>query len=108
MVIFFSIVSTASLLLVTPAESFLFRAASTSFRSHTRSKIIMSTEETPKVNVRDSLAELSKSGKFERRDSTYRQIVSDDHPIFKPEKGRYHLYVCNGMKFQLKNILYLH
>ena len=107
MVNFFSIVSTASLILVTPTESFLFRAASSSFRSHTHPNIIMSTEETPKVKASDSLAELSKSGKFERRDSTYRQIVSDDHPTFKPEKGRYHLYVCNGMKFHLKNILCL-
>jgi len=56
----------------------------------------MSTEKNPKVKARDSLAEMSKDGKFERRDSTYRQIVSDDHPIFKPERGRYHLYVANA------------
>eukprot|EP00607_Mallomonas_marina_P007093 CAMPEP_0182435772 /NCGR_PEP_ID=MMETSP1167-20130531/77550_1 /TAXON_ID=2988 /ORGANISM="Mallomonas Sp, Strain CCMP3275" /LENGTH=350 /DNA_ID=CAMNT_0024627179 /DNA_START=188 /DNA_END=1240 /DNA_ORIENTATION=+ len=32
-------------------------------------------------------------GKFKRVDSGHREIISVDHPIYKPESGRYHLYV---------------
>lgn len=43
--------------------------------------------------VRDSLEEVTKDGKFTRTASGYRENISDDHPIYKPEAGRYHLYI---------------
>lgn len=43
--------------------------------------------------VRDSLAEVDANGRFLRTASGYRDIISSTHPIFKPESGRYHLYV---------------
>lgn len=44
--------------------------------------------------VRDSLAEVNeKDGKFVRVASGYREIISPSHPTYKPEKGRYHLYL---------------
>jgi glutathionyl-hydroquinone reductase len=43
--------------------------------------------------ARDSLAESDRSGKFVRVDSAFRDIISVNHPIFKPEVGRYHLYI---------------
>jgi putative glutathione S-transferase len=43
--------------------------------------------------VRDSLAEVSADGKFVRVASGYREIISHEHPVYKPEKGRYHLYI---------------
>lgn len=43
--------------------------------------------------VRSSLEETDTSGEFKRKDSTFREIISEDHPVFKPEAGRYHLYI---------------
>jgi putative glutathione S-transferase len=42
---------------------------------------------------RDALAEVTKDGKFTRTASGYRTFISNDHPIYKPEAGRYHLYI---------------
>lgn len=42
---------------------------------------------------RDSLAEVGGDGHFIRKPSAFREFVSADHPTFKPEAGRYHLYV---------------
>ncbi|WBW75584.1 glutathione S-transferase [Schizosaccharomyces osmophilus] len=35
----------------------------------------------------------SKDGEFRRQTSSFRETVSKDHSIFRPEVGRYHLYV---------------
>jgi putative glutathione S-transferase len=43
--------------------------------------------------ARDSLEEASPDGKFVRTASGFREIISDVHPIYKPECGRYHLYI---------------
>lgn len=57
---------------------------------------------------RDSLAEVSTDGGFVRKASTFRDIISTEHPIFKPESGRYHLYIslacpwANGAYAMLK------
>jgi len=32
-------------------------------------------------------------GRFVRAESVYRDVIGEDHPVFKPEKGRYHLYI---------------
>ena len=42
---------------------------------------------------KDSLAESSKDGGFDRKPSTFRDIISAEHPEFKPEANRYHLYI---------------
>ncbi|OBA26673.1 glutathione S-transferase [Hanseniaspora valbyensis NRRL Y-1626] len=33
------------------------------------------------------------SGEFKRQVSQFREFISKDHPVFKPEKNRYHLYI---------------
>lgn len=44
--------------------------------------------------ARDSLDEaVSTTGKFERGASGYRDTISSDHPVYKPEFQRYHLYI---------------
>lgn len=45
------------------------------------------------VAARDSLAETSKDGEFQRRESAWRNFVEKDGE-FPPESGRYHLYVA--------------
>jgi len=43
--------------------------------------------------ARDTLAEGDKEGRFVRSAATFREIISKDHPTFKPETGRYHLVI---------------
>jgi putative glutathione S-transferase len=44
--------------------------------------------------VRDSLAEVNNAtGQFVRVASGYREIISSNHNLYKPEANRYHLYV---------------
>ena len=32
-------------------------------------------------------------GRFVRKDSVYREIISSEHSLFQPEPNRYHLYI---------------
>jgi putative glutathione S-transferase len=44
--------------------------------------------------AKDSLAEMDNgNGIFARTASVFREIISLEHPIHKPEKNRYHLYI---------------
>lgn len=43
--------------------------------------------------VRSALDETSATGEFVRVASSFREKISPDHPVFKPEAGRYHLYI---------------
>ncbi|EGC37848.1 hypothetical protein DICPUDRAFT_86785 [Dictyostelium purpureum] len=40
-----------------------------------------------------------KDGQYTRKESSFRDTVSKDHPVYQPESGRYHLYVCFGCPF---------
>jgi glutathionyl-hydroquinone reductase len=53
-----------------------------------------SSSATGSVNkVRSALDETSATGEFVRVASSFREKISPDHPVFKPEAGRYHLYI---------------
>lgn len=58
--------------------------------------------------ARTSLDEMNVSGEFQRKDSTFREIISLEHSTYKPEAGRYHLYIslacpwANGVYCLLK------
>lgn len=45
------------------------------------------------VKPRDALAEVSDGGKFVRTAAGFREFISPQHEVFKPEAGRYSLYV---------------
>lgn len=45
------------------------------------------------MKIRDATAETDVQGKFVRTAAGYREIISNEHPIFKPEFDRYHLYI---------------
>lgn len=67
---------------------------SQSFRSvltHNRKMSSFVTEQ--KVKAHDALDEASSTGKFLRTAAGYREIISPDHPVFKPAANRYHLYI---------------
>lgn len=36
----------------------------------------------------------STDGSFKKQGSAFLETISKAHPIYKPEKGRYWLYVC--------------
>ena len=48
------------------------------------------------VGMRTALEEMTREGAFVRSDGVYREWVSEEHPVFKPESGRYHLYVSHA------------
>jgi len=58
-------------------------------------------------NARDSLAETNTQGRFVRTAAGYREIVSKDHPIFKPEFDRFHLYISYACPWWAY-LLYIH
>ena len=46
------------------------------------------------MSAKDSLVEVNKNGAFVRSESLFREFISQDHPMFKPEANRYHLFVA--------------
>mmetsp|Transcript_32428 Transcript_32428/g.54225 ORF Transcript_32428/g.54225 Transcript_32428/m.54225 type:complete len:347 (-) Transcript_32428:1008-2048(-) len=45
------------------------------------------------AKAHDALAETNTEGKFVRTAAGFREVISPDHPVYKPESGRYHLYI---------------
>jgi len=60
------------------------------------------------LKAKDSLAEVSATGAFVRTDSVFRDFVSAEHPQFRPEKGRYHLYVNNACPWANRCVAAIH
>ncbi|MEC7277385.1 MAG: glutathione S-transferase family protein [Bdellovibrionota bacterium] len=60
----------------------------------------------------DEVATNDDKGQFKREESSFREIISEEHTEFKPEKDRYHLYVSYACPWahrtliarQLKNL----
>lgn len=61
-----------------------------------------------KRKAKDALAETNAKGAFVRRDSSFREFVSKDHPRFKPESGRYHLFVSYACPWATRVLAMLH
>lgn len=62
-------------------------------RLNNRHTSLSMSSSSSKVIAHDALAEVSKSGEFVRTSSGFREIISQSHPIYKPDKNRYHLYI---------------
>ncbi|EGC33457.1 hypothetical protein DICPUDRAFT_88765 [Dictyostelium purpureum] len=60
-----------------------------------------------KPNTIDFENELDKKGAFIRIDSSFRDHISKDHPIFKPEANRYHLYVSYACPWANRTLMFL-
>ena len=58
--------------------------------------------------AKDSLVEVNKQGAFVRSDSLFRDVVSAEHPLFKPEPNRYHLYVAMACPWANRCLTILH
>lgn len=61
-----------------------------------------------KRKAKDALDEVSKTGAFVRKDSSFREFVSKDHPTFKPESGRYHLFISYACPWANRVLAMLH
>ena len=53
-----------------------------------------------------SIITSGKKGEFKRPDRSFRDVVSSDHNIFKPESGRYHLYVSYACPWAHRTLIY--
>ena len=49
----------------------------------------------------------SEGGRFKRQDSAFRHTISNEGP-FKPESGRYHLYVSNACPWAHRTLIFRH
>jgi len=49
-----------------------------------------------KTKARTALEEMGAKGDFKRVESGYREWVSETHAVYKPEIGRYHLYISKA------------
>ena len=45
-------------------------------------------------------------GAFKREDSQFRSVISEDHPIFKPDLNRYHLYISYACPWAHRTLIF--
>lgn len=56
--------------------------------------------------IKGSVISSDKKGSFDRKPSTFRDGISADHAVFKPESGRYHLYVGYACPWAHRALIY--
>ena len=56
--------------------------------------------------IKGSAISSDKKGSFDRKPRTFRDVISADDPIFKPESGRYHLYVGYACPWAHRTLIY--
>eukprot|EP00529_Nitzschia_sp_RCC80_P021604 CAMPEP_0113483156 /NCGR_PEP_ID=MMETSP0014_2-20120614/23289_1 /TAXON_ID=2857 /ORGANISM="Nitzschia sp." /LENGTH=395 /DNA_ID=CAMNT_0000376695 /DNA_START=71 /DNA_END=1258 /DNA_ORIENTATION=+ /assembly_acc=CAM_ASM_000159 len=87
----------------TPSPFTSSQSSSSSSSSSTTTTRLFST---PSTKARDSLAETSKTGEFQRRDSAWRNWISrEEGAEFPPETGRYHLIVAYACPWAHRTLL---
>lgn len=53
-----------------------------------------------------TVATSDKKGAYARLPRTFLDFISDDHPVYKPESGRYHLYVSLACPWATRTLIY--
>ncbi len=53
-----------------------------------------------------SIVTSSNKGEYERVKQSFLELISDDHPQFKPESNRYHLYVSYACPWAHRTLIY--
>jgi len=56
--------------------------------------------------VKGSIVKSTKKGSYDRQPRSFRDFISNDHPIFKPESKRYHLYVSYACPWATRTLIY--
>ena len=53
-----------------------------------------------------SIVTSDKKGAYDRLPRTFRDFISDEHEVFKPESNRYHLYVSYACPWAHRTLIY--
>ena len=53
-----------------------------------------------------SIVKSDKKGAYDRQPRSFRDFISSEHPIFKPETNRYHLYVSYACPWANRTLIY--
>ena len=56
--------------------------------------------------VESSIITSDTSGRYDRQPRTFRDVISEEHAEFKPESGRYHLYVSYACPWATRTLIY--
>lgn len=56
--------------------------------------------------VEKSIITSDESGRYDRQPRTFRDVIAPDGPVFKPESGRYHLYVSYACPWATRTLMY--
>jgi glutathionyl-hydroquinone reductase len=56
--------------------------------------------------VTTSIVTSDTKGAFDRKPRTFLEKIGQDHPVFKPESGRYHLYVSYACPWAHRTLIY--
>ena len=56
--------------------------------------------------IETSIITSDKSGNYDRLPRTFREFISHDHDIFKPESDRYHLYISYACPWATRTLIY--
>ena len=56
--------------------------------------------------VKTSIITSDSKGAYERIPRSFRNFISKEHAVFKPESGRYHLYVSYACPWATRTLIY--
>jgi putative glutathione S-transferase len=56
--------------------------------------------------TKGSIVKSDKKGAYDRLPRTFLDFISEDHPVFKPETNRYHLYVSYACPWATRTLIY--
>ena len=56
--------------------------------------------------TKGSIVRSDKKGAYDRLPRTFRDFISKDHPVYKPESGRYHLYISYACPWATRTLIY--
>ena len=56
--------------------------------------------------VEKSFITSDKSGRYDRQPRSFLESIGEDHPIFTPEKDRYHLYISYACPWATRTLIY--
>ena len=56
--------------------------------------------------IQGSIIKSDKNGSYDRLPRTFRDFISNNHLKFKPESGRYHLYVSYACPWAHRTLIY--
>ena len=57
--------------------------------------------------VSGTIVKSDKKGSYAREPRSFRDVISDEHEVFKPESGRYHLYISYACPWATRTLIYL-